>query len=133
MMTSKQKRALQRLIFQKRDAVRARFDGRHGELTGPSTKSIGDTADEAVWNDALEMQYALDENDLAELGRLDDAERRLDDADFGVCERCGEPIEMKRLLALPETSLCFSCAEEEGVGRRQYHPHPLTAELYGIV
>ncbi|WP_243545037.1 TraR/DksA family transcriptional regulator [Pseudodesulfovibrio tunisiensis] len=44
--------------------------------------------------------------------RLEEAVRRAeDDPDFGLCEDCGEPIPLARLMAMPETALCVHCAE----------------------
>ncbi|XPV75689.1 MAG: TraR/DksA family transcriptional regulator [Desulfovibrio sp.] len=43
--------------------------------------------------------------------RLQDALERLEDPDFGYCEECGEPIALKRIMALPEVTLCIDCAE----------------------
>lgn len=40
------------------------------------------------------------------LTRLDD-----DDPEFGYCAECGEAIPVKRLLAMPESTLCVQCAE----------------------
>jgi len=34
---------------------------------------------------------------------------RLGEDGFDECEECGEPIGFKRLLAMPETRLCFGC------------------------
>ena len=45
------------------------------------------------------------------LVRLEDAVKRVDDEDFGLCADCGEPIPMARLKAMPETILCVNCAE----------------------
>lgn len=47
----------------------------------------------------------------ARLARLELAQRRLDDPDFGLCAECGEEIAFKRLLAMPESELCVNCAE----------------------
>lgn len=35
---------------------------------------------------------------------------RLDHPDFGRCRRCGEAIQIERLLFMPESSLCTACA-----------------------
>ena len=43
---------------------------------------------------------------------LKEALKRVDeDAEFGLCLDCGEPIPMARLKAMPETQLCVDCAE----------------------
>lgn len=38
--------------------------------------------------------------------------------DYGVCERCGEPISTSRLEATPEARLCFSCQSRQEKARR---------------
>lgn len=46
--------------------------------------------------------------------RLDDLDRALGSIDtegFGTCERCGEPIGLDRLQALPGTRRCIACAQ----------------------
>lgn len=41
--------------------------------------------------------------------KIREALQRIDDGEFGVCEDCGEPIDMKRLEARPVTTLCIDC------------------------
>ena len=36
----------------------------------------------------------------------------MDNHDFGYCEECGERINPKRLLAVPEATLCIDCQRE---------------------
>ncbi len=36
----------------------------------------------------------------------------IEDPDFGDCSHCEEPIPYKRLLIMPEASLCVSCAQK---------------------
>ena len=45
------------------------------------------------------------------LAGLEYALKRLDDPEFGYCAECGESIPVKRLLAMPEATLCVDCAE----------------------
>lgn len=71
-----------------------------------------------------EADLASRETNLASLLRLKDRERRLikkinmalekiGEGTYGICEICEEPIELKRLEARPEASLCLGCKEEE--------------------
>jgi DnaK suppressor protein len=49
--------------------------------------------------------------------RIKRLERVLDKAessDLGKCNRCGEEIMFKRLLYMPDTLLCISCARKKG-------------------
>jgi DnaK suppressor protein len=45
--------------------------------------------------------------------KIDLALRKIDDAKFGLCEECEEPISLKRLQARPETPLCIQCKEAQ--------------------
>jgi RNA polymerase-binding transcription factor len=44
------------------------------------------------------------------IAEVDDALRRLDDATYGICERCGQPIATERLAARPFARFCMACA-----------------------
>ncbi len=45
------------------------------------------------------------------LARLEIASKRISrDDEFGYCENCGEDIAVKRLLVMPESTLCIHCA-----------------------
>lgn len=46
------------------------------------------------------------------LARLQRSLEMLDDPDFGYCINCEEPIPYKRLLIMPEASLCVPCAQK---------------------
>ena len=46
---------------------------------------------------------------------LSDVERalaKMDGGTYGVCERCGQPIAMARLEAMPAARLCMNCASQ---------------------
>ena len=46
------------------------------------------------------------------LAALEFASKRIGDEDFGYCAECGEAIPIPRLMVMPETVYCVSCAEE---------------------
>ena len=43
------------------------------------------------------------------LNQLDKALNRIDEASFGICVRCGNPIPIKRLMLVPESTACVRC------------------------
>jgi len=43
---------------------------------------------------------------------IEAALRRIEVADCGYCEECGEPIPMARLKANPTATLCVDCQHE---------------------
>lgn len=60
-------------------------------------------------------------NASEELNRVVAALRHIDDGTYGYCEDCGEPIDERRLMALPATRFCTACQaihERPAVPRR---------------
>lgn len=49
------------------------------------------------------------ENKLAEIDR---ALRMTERGDYGLCERCGQPIDPARLKVMPTATLCLKCKQE---------------------
>ncbi|MBN1380374.1 MAG: RNA polymerase-binding protein DksA [Deltaproteobacteria bacterium] len=45
--------------------------------------------------------------------KLQEAIKRIDDGEFGICEVCGGPISEKRLAARPVTTLCIDCKTKQ--------------------
>jgi DnaK suppressor protein len=43
------------------------------------------------------------------LEAVEHALRHAEEGTYGICERCGEPIDPARLEALPEATLCIKC------------------------
>jgi len=43
------------------------------------------------------------------LESVDYALRQAQEGAYGICERCGQPIDPARLEAVPETTLCIKC------------------------
>lgn len=43
------------------------------------------------------------------LRRIEIAQQRLVEQQYGICLECQKPIELERLELLPYTELCFSC------------------------
>ena len=44
-----------------------------------------------------------------------EAKRSLDDKAFGLCEVCDDAIAFERLLLIPETKQCITCAKENSL------------------
>jgi DnaK suppressor protein len=57
----------------------------------------------------------------AELRQIVAALRRVEDGSYGLCQDCGEPIDERRLFAIPATPYCTACQaihERPAVPRR---------------
>lgn len=56
------------------------------------------------------------------LYEVEKALERLDEGEFGICQRCGEKIAHKRLDAIPYARMCIDCEEEKKAPHKE-HEH----------
>lgn len=54
-----------------------------------------------------EVDLSLRSNIERLLARVDRALAKIEEGTYGLCDRCGEPIEESRLQAVPEATLCL--------------------------
>ena len=72
---------------------------------------VADYADQGVQRENDDVVQSIAQSVRTELSQLNLALERLARGRYGVCETCGEPIEPKRLQAVPYTTHCVRCAE----------------------
>ena len=51
--------------------------------------------------------------------KLNKALQKIEAGTYGECERCGDDINPKRLMARPTASLCIECKQEEETSERK--------------
>lgn len=51
-------------------------------------------------------------NKKSKLSKLKVALSKVDKDNFGVCSRCERPIQVARLMYMPESSRCLNCADK---------------------
>lgn len=100
--------------------IREQLDDRRRSLLSRYHAAL-ERADEELATPARELvDVASEQWDAQLLSEMSDADartlenivgaiRRLDDGHYGICTRCGEPIEPARLRALPEAAECVEC------------------------
>lgn len=70
-----------------------------------------DSADMSTLDVLQSIGIALVDIHQADLTRIVEAERKLDQGTYGTCERCGKEISEQRLKAIPYATHCIECAE----------------------
>lgn len=76
-----------------------------------------DPVDLAVRNYSKNVMLAVSENESRQLALIDEALLRIDDGEYGPCQNCQNPINPKRLAAIPWARYCLNCQEllEQGL------------------
>ncbi len=77
------------------------------------TDDLPDEIDLASSEYSQSLIFRLRDREKFLLAKIDKALARIENATFGICERCEEEISMKRLEARPVTTLCIRCKEEQ--------------------
>jgi len=70
---------------------------------------FGKREEEAAETAELENRMALEKRILDQMTDVDDALAKFEGGNYGICESCGQPIDIDRLEALPQAKLCMSC------------------------
>jgi DnaK suppressor protein len=65
--------------------------------------------DQAQIRSERELEFALNEHELAELQAIEDALKRIQEGVYGLCLACGLPIPHERLHAAPQALRCVAC------------------------
>lgn len=76
-------------------------------LRQPHSSDWEDNATESEDDEVLED---MGNHILDEISEIKAALKRLEIGTYGVCTHCGDPINYKRLSALPYTAHCVKCA-----------------------
>ena len=68
-----------------------------------------------IGSDNFEQEFTLSlmENDGGTLALIESSLERIEEGTYGQCEECGVKIPKTRLNAIPYTTLCVRCAEQQ--------------------
>jgi RNA polymerase-binding protein DksA len=69
-----------------------------------------DFAEQATQNENNEVEDYLGNSARTEIGMIKQALSRIESGDYGMCQICGEPINVERLKIIPYSTLCVKCA-----------------------
>lgn len=75
-----------------------------------------DLADKAANSYTKEFLFGQTNTDRTILQLIDEALRRIQTDEFGLCVNCQEEVNQKRLEAVPWTRHCISCQEKHEQG-----------------
>jgi RNA polymerase-binding protein DksA len=72
-----------------------------------------ETADAGTATFERERDLSIENNVRDLLAKIDRALHRMDAGTYGLCDRCGRPIEKARIKALPYVDLCIKDAQAQ--------------------
>jgi DnaK suppressor protein len=72
-----------------------------------------ENADAGTFTFERERDLSIENNVRDLLAKIGRALARMDEGTYGICSRCGKPIEKARLKALPYVDLCLKDAQAQ--------------------
>lgn len=72
-----------------------------------------ESADAGTATFEREKELSIEQNVRDLLQKIERALKRIDAGTYGICERCGKPIEKARIKALPYVDLCIKDAQAQ--------------------
>jgi DnaK suppressor protein len=103
------------MLLEERGRALAAIDNLHAENPGTLEDETGEESYDNHMGDIAtvtfdrEMDYTLEDSELAKLAAIDAALDRIDQGTYGICRNCRKPIASERLEALPYAELCIDC------------------------
>jgi DnaK suppressor protein len=101
-----------------RDKLMVRREGLVGQVQAAEAytrerdaEATQDPADMAANAYTKELLVSMSANDRQLLESIDAALERIEEGKYGKCVNCGQPIQEKRLEAVPWARLCLRCQD----------------------
>ncbi|MFK7858609.1 MAG: RNA polymerase-binding protein DksA [Granulosicoccus sp.] len=78
-----------------------------------------DPNDRATQEEEFSLELRTRDRERKLIKKINEAQKRIDDDEYGYCETCGIEIGVNRLEARPTAELCIDCKTLEEIRERQ--------------
>lgn len=111
-MTKKEKEQFKKLLMEKKFSIINKLSRFMNESKEMESNVAQDSVDKAETSYTKEFLLSLSDADREQLTQIDEALKRLERDEFGLCQLCGAEISQKRISAIPWTPYCIACQEK---------------------
>lgn len=112
-MKKKDIQRFKKLLEERKKAIMDTAENTREQGLGFEQADLPDEVDLASTETGQSLNLRLRDRELVLLKKINKTLKKIEDGEFGVCERCGDEIGLKRLEARPVTDLCIRCKEEQ--------------------
>jgi DnaK suppressor protein len=111
-LNKKEREQFQKLLADKKESITRKLTETITESKEMESNVAQDLVDKAETSYTKEFLLSLSDGEREQLLLIDEALKRLEHGEFGVCQVCRKEIGAKRIVALPWTPLCIDCQEK---------------------
>ncbi len=115
-MTKQEKENYKNRLNEKKKEIVAHLSEFKSDSLEIETGDVQDTGDKAESSYTKEFLLSLSDTQRTRLTAIDEALKRIEGDDFGICEDCGKKIAKKRLTVIPWAPHCIECQKKEERG-----------------
>jgi DnaK suppressor protein len=110
-MDKRKAKTYQDKLLQRRESLLGQVQAAEAYSRERDAEATQDPADMAANAYTKELLMSMSTNDRQLLQSIDTALDRIDDGEYGKCANCGQPIQEKRLEAVPWARHCIRCQD----------------------
>lgn len=111
-MNKKEKDEFRKLLAAKKESIIRKLTDTITESKEMESNVAQDLVDKAETSYTKEFLLSLSSGERETLLLIDEALKRLEHGEFGICQNCGKEIGAKRIAAIPWTPCCIDCQEK---------------------
>ncbi|MGB9499065.1 MAG: RNA polymerase-binding protein DksA [Dissulfuribacterales bacterium] len=100
------------LLTKRLEDLLSQADDTVSDMNRPK-ENFPDPTDRATYESDRNFELRIRDREHKLIKKVKKALTRIDEKTFGVCEKCGEDISIKRLKARPVTTQCIDCKTKE--------------------
>lgn len=110
-LRDKKIKEIKKKLLARKETLLAEAEEALNELPGQTI--FPDLGDQATAETERNFMLRLRGRERRLLKKIDDAIERIESGTFGICEKCGMEIDIRRLEARPVTTLCIECKTQQ--------------------
>jgi DnaK suppressor protein len=111
-MNKKEKDEFRKMLAAKKESIIRKLSETIAESKEMESNVAQDLVDKAETSYTKEFLLSLTDTERRQLLLIDEALKRLEHGEFGVCQLCHKDVGEKRLVAVPWTPYCIDCQEK---------------------
>jgi DnaK suppressor protein len=108
---SKQIEELKEILLERKELITSNIEGSRQSIDSLKNSECNDEYDYAEVSSDSFKEGIIANQQIKELGEIEDALKRIQKGTYGICEMCDETIAIGRLRAKPFAKFCTPCRE----------------------
>jgi len=112
-LNRKEKERIKKKLLKEKDEILKKLSEFRNEGKEIEPGVAQDMVDKAESSYTKEFLFELSDTERKLLIQIDNALKKIERDDFGICEMCQKEISIKRLSAVPWTPYCIKCQEKQ--------------------